>query len=143
MADNVELNLGVGGAFIATDEVEGIQHELVKLEFGVDGVATMVSEESPLPVTAPFLSNQSGTWGYNSGTAGTLALTGGKKVLQITAIAEEGPATITINGGDTIVLPYGESDKVSSAITIEPKGNLVNATIIFTNTKAYFCEWVS
>ncbi len=53
MADNILLN-GVsvaGGQTIATDEIGGIEHELVKLEFGVDGVATMVSASDPLPVT--------------------------------------------------------------------------------------------
>lgn len=51
MADNVELNAGSGGATIATDDIGGIQHELVKIEFGVDGAATMVSAADPLPVT--------------------------------------------------------------------------------------------
>jgi hypothetical protein len=53
MADNVLINATTepGGATIATDDVGGIQHELVKLEFGTDGVATMVSAADPLPVT--------------------------------------------------------------------------------------------
>lgn len=85
---------------------------------------------------------QTGTWGYNAGVSGTLTLTGNKRVLQITAIAEEAAASFTINGGDTITLPYGSTDKVSSAITVEPKGNLLNPTIIFSSTKAYFVEWV-
>lgn len=53
MADNVVINAVTtpGGATIATDEVNGVQHELVKVEFGVDGVATMVSASDPLPVT--------------------------------------------------------------------------------------------
>jgi hypothetical protein len=49
--DNIELNLGSGGKTIATDDISGIQHELVKVEFGVDGAATMVSAANPLPVT--------------------------------------------------------------------------------------------
>lgn len=53
MADNVLINAVTtpGGATIATDEVNGVQHELVKVEFGVDGVATLVSASDPLPVT--------------------------------------------------------------------------------------------
>lgn len=53
MADNVRINAVTtpGGATIATDDVNGVQHELVKVEFGVDGVATMVSASDPLPVT--------------------------------------------------------------------------------------------
>ncbi len=70
-----------------------------------------------------------GSWGYNAGVNGTVTLTSNKRVLQITAIALEGSGTITINGGDAIPLPYGSSDRVSSSITIEPQGNLVNPTI--------------
>lgn len=52
MADNVAINAVTtpGGATIATDDIGGIQHELVKVEFGSDGVATMVDSANPLPV---------------------------------------------------------------------------------------------
>lgn len=50
MADNTVLNPGVGGDTIATDDIGGIKHELVKVEFGVDGSATQVSATDPLPV---------------------------------------------------------------------------------------------
>lgn len=96
-----------------------------------------------ITIDNPFLSNQIGTWGYNSGISGTLTLTGTKKVLMITAIGQEASATITINGGDTITLPYGGTDKVSSSIEIKPVGTLVSPTIVFTGTKGYFVEWVS
>jgi len=43
-----------GGASIAVDEIGGISHELVKIEFGVDGVATQVSAADPLPVHDPL-----------------------------------------------------------------------------------------
>lgn len=52
MADNVQLNVPTtSGATIATDDLAGIQHQLVKLEFGSDGAATMVSAADPLPTT--------------------------------------------------------------------------------------------
>lgn len=51
MADNILLNVGVGGDSVAADDIGGIKHELVKLEFGADGVATMVDAANPLPVT--------------------------------------------------------------------------------------------
>lgn len=86
---------------------------------------------------------ESGAWGYAAGTSGTETLTGGKRVLQITAIALEAAATLTINGGDTITIPYGSTDSVSSSITIEPKGNLTDPTLIFTGTDSYFIEFVS
>ncbi|MGH2543202.1 MAG: hypothetical protein ACRDIB_10405, partial [Ardenticatenaceae bacterium] len=51
MADNITLNAGSGGATLATDDVAGAHHQLVKIEFddGVDG-ATRVSASNPLPV---------------------------------------------------------------------------------------------
>tara|TARA_R110000850_G_scaffold91270_2_gene193825 strand:+ start:500 stop:1045 length:546 start_codon:yes stop_codon:yes gene_type:complete len=84
-----------------------------------------------------------GTWGYSSGADGTLTLTGGKRVLQITAVSLEVAGDITINGGDMIRLPYGNVDKVSTEITIHPQGNLTDPTIVFTGTDSYFVEYVS
>lgn len=40
---------------IATDSVGGAEHQLVKLEFGAAGAATLVSAANPLPVTASSL----------------------------------------------------------------------------------------
>ena len=52
MADNVQLNAPTSsGATIATDDIGGVQHQMVKVEFGGDGVATPVSAADPLPVT--------------------------------------------------------------------------------------------
>lgn len=84
-----------------------------------------------------------GTWGYNAGTSGTLTLSGGKRVLQISAIAQGAAGSLTINAGDVITLPYDSVDKVSSSIEIRPTGNLVDPTIVFTGTDAYFVEFVS
>ncbi len=51
MADNVTLNAGSGGDTIAADDVgPGVKHQLVKIEYGTDGVATMVNGSNPLPV---------------------------------------------------------------------------------------------
>ena len=82
-------------------------------------------------------------WGYNSGTAGTLVLENGKRVLQISAVALESEGSFTINGGDVISLPYGSNDNVSTEITISPQGNLIDPTIIFTGTDSYFVEYVT
>lgn len=86
--------------------------------------------------------DEAGTWGYASGATGTITLTGSKRVLQITAVALEAAGSITINGGDTIAIPYGATDKVSSSISIEPKGNLTDPVIVFTGTDSYFVEYV-
>jgi len=56
MADNVQLNSPTtAGATIATDDIGGVQHQQVKIEFGGDGVATPVSTADPLPVTVASL----------------------------------------------------------------------------------------
>ena len=39
-------------ALIALDMVGNTPHQLVKMEYGVDGTATMVSADNPMPVTA-------------------------------------------------------------------------------------------
>ena len=50
MADNTELNTGSGGDTIATDDIAGVKHQRVKIEYGADGSATDVSDANPLPV---------------------------------------------------------------------------------------------
>ena len=51
MADDITLNAGLGGgAVVATDEVSSRHHQLVKIEYGTDGSATLVSDSNPRPV---------------------------------------------------------------------------------------------
>lgn len=54
MADNIAVTEGAGKT-VATDDVSAIQHQLVKLEYGTDGAATMVSDTNPLPVKGDFV----------------------------------------------------------------------------------------
>jgi len=49
MADN--STLPATGDIIAADEISGVKHQRVKVEFGTDGSATEVSSTNPLPVT--------------------------------------------------------------------------------------------
>ena len=53
MVDNTTLNTGSGGDVIATDDISGVKHQQVKVEFGADGTATPVTATVGLPV-APF-----------------------------------------------------------------------------------------
>lgn len=50
MADNVILNSGTGGATLAADDIAGIHHQRVKIQYGADGAATDVSDSNPLPI---------------------------------------------------------------------------------------------
>jgi hypothetical protein len=89
-------------------------------------------------VAASELPDLTGTWGYAGGTSGTVALSGNKRVLQITAISLTAAGTIQINGGDAVPVPVVSS--TGSALCIEPVGQLIDPTIIFTNTDSYFIE---
>ena len=51
MADNTELNPGAGGDIAATDDIDGVKWQRVKLTLGADGVNDGdVSESNPIPV---------------------------------------------------------------------------------------------
>jgi mannose-6-phosphate isomerase-like protein (cupin superfamily) len=65
--------------------------------------------------------NERGTWSYAAGVNGTVV--GG---------------TLTINAGDSVVIPAG------SSISISPKGNITAPTIVFSaGVTSYFIETVS
>jgi hypothetical protein len=109
-------------------------HELlVKASLNITGLGLATSDKQP---------NVVGTWNYYSGTNGTVNVTG--RVLQITAIALGAAGSFTIDGGSAITLAYNGTDKTSSSIAVEPKGNLVNPTIIFdSGVDSYFIEVVT
>lgn len=53
MADNTQLNPGVGGDIISTDDVGGgVKVQRVKMQTGGDGVAVDVSDANPMPTAA-------------------------------------------------------------------------------------------
>ncbi len=53
MADDITLNLGTGGATLATDDVGGKHYQRVKVVHGADGTALDSSSASPFPVRQP------------------------------------------------------------------------------------------
>jgi hypothetical protein len=80
MADNTQINSPTtSGDVIATDDVSGVKHQLVKVEFGVDGAATRVTAAAPLPVDA----SGSPTLPLPTGAA-----TSGNQATEITALAQ-------------------------------------------------------
>jgi len=50
MADDILLNSGSGGATIAADDISSVHYQRVKINYGVDGSATDVSDTNPLPI---------------------------------------------------------------------------------------------
>lgn len=81
------------------------------------------------------LPDEVGTWSYKAGASGTPTLTG--RVLAISAVATAAGATVTINAGDSIPVPENGS------ITLTPRGQLTNPTVVFTGTSSYYVELVS
>jgi len=53
MADNTQLELAAAplGDIIATDDIGGVKHQRVKIQYGPDGTAIDVGVSTPLPVT--------------------------------------------------------------------------------------------
>lgn len=96
----------------------------------------LASDQSAIAVTNSFQSNQTGTWGYDSGVSGTATIGAGKRVIGIAAHATTA-GSFTINGGPSIPVP------AASSVEIQPLGNVTNPTIVFTGTDSYFVEFVS
>lgn len=62
MADNIDVTPGTGKT-IAADDIGGVLHQQVKIEYGADNTATPVSSANPLPVV------QTGTPALPTGAA--------------------------------------------------------------------------
>lgn len=69
MADNTVLNSASGGDTIATDDIGGIKHQRVKVEFGADGSASDVSVSNPLPVETNAVTSIQRTHAQSTATA--------------------------------------------------------------------------
>lgn len=73
-------------------------------------------------------------WGYIADGSGTVVMTGNKRIYGISASSEAG-GTVTINGGDVIIVP------AMGSFQFEPQGLLVDPTIVFTGTDTYLIEY--
>lgn len=103
---------------------------------GTIPLPTGAATEATLAALATDVEKNYGTWGYTSGIDGTIVITGSKRVTGIGAYSLLG-GSFTINGGDTITVPSGV------AFNIQPNGNLVDPTFIFTGTNTFIIETVS
>ena len=80
MADNTTLNLGAGGDVIASDDIAGVKHQQVKIEFGADGEAVSVSKAS----TANYFPVMNHQHGHQFNRILTLMETNNQLLQQIT-----------------------------------------------------------
>jgi hypothetical protein len=153
MADNTVLNSGSGGDTIATDDIGGVKHQRVKVEYGTDGVATDVNASTPLPVVP-----QTEVAGVGVGAAADAEASGNGSIIAVlkrlrTLIAAGLPASLVggrldVNVGNTptvnIVPPTsgGCSDfhLVSAATTnannVKASAGQLYGAVIFNNSAA-------
>jgi hypothetical protein len=97
---------------------------------------TGAATEATLLTLETNVAKNYGTWFYYAGVVGTVVVAAGQRVVGISAFSVLG-GSLAINGGADITLPPGV------AINIEPKGNLIAPTIVFTETDTYIVEVVS
>lgn len=106
--DKVILNPGSGGESIATDEILGVNYEIVKVAFGSIGVATLVTPTDPLPVTHP----------KPSSSANTNVADNAANVTLLAANAARLGATIYNDSSATLYLKLGAT-ATSSSFTVK------------------------
>lgn len=99
MADNTTLNVGTLGDVIATDDIGGVKHQQVKIEWGIDGTATPVSTANPLPISdagGSLTVDNAGTFAVQA--AATLAAETTKVIGTVNLSAAQTLATVTTVG---------------------------------------------
>lgn len=97
MADNVQITPG-SGVTVATEDVSGVQHQKMKVEFGGDGVATLVSSSNPLPVDGSGVTQpvSASSLPLPTDAATSANQTDGS---QKTQIVDAGGEAVTVTGG--------------------------------------------
>lgn len=131
MADNVTLNAGTGGDTVAADDIGGVKHQRVKVEFGVDGAATDVSASDPLPVVV------SSALPAGTNAIGKLAANSGVDIgdVDITSV----PAPLSTTGNGTAAAAHRvtiASDSTGTVAVTQGTASNLNATVVGTGTFA-------
>ena len=114
MADNTTLNANTtSGDVIASDDIAGVKHQRVKVEFGADGSATDVSATAPLPVTSKTALTPSAPAAASVGVASAEA---------VAANANRKGLILTNTSQSTISLGFAAAAVLSSGVTLFPGG---------------------
>jgi hypothetical protein len=127
MADNLGISVG-SDATVATEDVSGVHHQKVKVEFGGDGAATLVESTAPLPVKpgAPV------TGDYNSaavnvsasGETALVALTASQSIrIMGMVLVFAAACTVTFkNGAGGTAFGGAMPMKAGGSIVLDPSG---------------------
>lgn len=122
MTDNTTLNAMTGGDVIATDDIAGVKHQLVKIEYGAADSATQVSPAAPLPVVLRD-SAAADAMGDVTASPGANTLLGRLKALLTGIILAAGENHIGAVGGNSVVV--GGSFTRPANTTAYTIGNLI------------------
>lgn len=121
MSDNLTLNVGTGGATLATDDIGGTHYQIVKVSFGALDTATPVSAANPLPVV------QTGTHTV-TGAGGTFPVTG---TVSITANSAVNVAQVN---GVTTLMGNGVTGTGSQRVTIASDNTAFSVNAVQSGT---------
>ncbi len=141
-ATAANLNATVSGSvavnnFPATQAVSGTVTANLGTLNGAATSANQTTTNTTLSSLDGKTPDESGVWGYLAGTTVTVSVGANRRVLHISVVAGALlDATFTINGGQTITVPKNAS------LTVSPKANLTNPTLVFTSSASYFVEYV-
>lgn len=104
----------------------------------VDVLTTPGLTETQLRTVVP---DEEGVWDYVAGVSGTEIIPAGGRILGIAVSVTASGATVTINGGDAIPIPWITG--TVQGVEIAPRANLVAPTIDFFGTAAYLVEFIT
>ena len=135
----IDLNgstIVVGSVDIKDSSGNNLNSTAGSLDVNVTNGVAVSNFPSSQAVTEANVDKNFGTWSYYAGTSGTVIVTGGQRVIGIGCHSTTG-GSFTINGGASVPIPTNIS------INVEPLGNVMAPTIVFTSTDSYFVEVVS
>ena len=158
MVDNINVDpgTGVGAVPVATDDVGGVQYQIIKIVTGADGVATPLSNAAPLPISdAGGSLTVDGTVAV-SGTvpvSGTVAVTGisstapdrgagatTAQTLRVSIASEQTEGseyeTVAASQTDVVIGPTGATGDFLSAVLVIPATTAPGVVTIKDNTTA-------
>lgn len=126
---NTDPSSGSGGGGSVTIDGQPIN---------VDVLTTPGLTETQLRTVVP---DEEGVWDYVAGVSGTEIIPAGGRILGIAVSVTASGATVTINGGDAIPIPWITG--TVQGVEIAPRANLVAPTIDFFGTAAYLVEFIT
>jgi len=128
MADNVAITAG-SGTTVATDDIGGVHHQLVKIEFGVADSATMVSSSNPLPVT---VSNANANGSATSANSAPVVIASDQAAVRV----KNGQAeyeTVAASATAQVIGATGATGDYVSHVTIIPATTSPGAVTLLDN----------